>query len=406
MRLAGVLLWTVCVWNTGCAFGARALEGTHRPYNEAYRRVDSEELLLNIVRLRYGDAPAEVAVSSIAAQYELTAQAEAVPFFAGPSPSNTLAYRTFARVLPDAALGGAERPTISFTPIRSGDTIAHYLQPITPEGVVFLAGSHWPIGTVFRLWLEGINGVPNAPSGSGPTRSFPPRYTEFRRATELLQLLADRGELTFRTAEEEVLGDPITADRVSGKALDEARKAGFEYRQTPDRSAWQIVSRTRRIYLELSPRALESAEYQEVVRVLNLKSGLARYEVIQSTVGFIEEPPGAPPSDKLVLITRSLSQVLFYLSHGVGVPANHLMGGVAGQTLEPDGRAFDRQQVTGGLFVVKARRGNKPPPGAVVAVRYRDHWFYIDDADHDTKSTFVLLVPSRQLDVGAIHERK
>jgi hypothetical protein len=33
-------------------------------------------------------------------------------------------------------------------------------------------------------------------------------------------------------------------------------------------------------------------------------------------------------------------------------------------------------------------------------VRYRGYWFYIDDTDHDTKSTFVLMGPSRQLDLG------
>jgi hypothetical protein len=397
---SSILFCLVCLGCLGCSFGPRALEKTHGQYNEAYRRVDSEELLLNIVRLRYGDPPAEVEVSSIAAQYELSASAEARPFFGTESVSGPF-FRSFSTVLPFAGAAGANRPTISLTPIHSGETVTRFLQPISPEGVIFFAETSWPISAVFRLWLEGMNGVPNAPSASGPTRGFPPEYAEFRRAVDLLQAIQDRGELTFRKTEEETLSDPIATDRITGEALVEARKAGYEYRLTPDRKAWQLVTKSRRLYLDLSPRTLNSAEYQELIRLLNLKPGLTRYEVSQSTVGFIEQRPNAPPSEKLVLVTRSLIQVFYFLSHGVEVPGEHLASGVAKATLEADGRMFDWNQVTGELFTVKACHGKNPPAHAAVAVSYRGYWYYIDDTDHATKSTFILMRPSRQLDFGA-----
>jgi hypothetical protein len=399
---AYVLLGLAVLGAAGCAFGPRALEKTHGRYNEAYRQVDSEELLLNIVRLRYGDPPAEVEVSGIATQFELSASAEARPFFGTPNPAPDGTFRAFSTVLPFVGTGGANRPTFTLTPVHSGETIARYLRPITPEGVVFFAETSWPISSVFRLWLEGVNGVPNAPSASGPTRGFPPEYAEFRRACDLLQVIQDRGQLTFRKTEEEVLGDPIALDRVSGDTLIEARKAGYEYRLTPDRTAWQLVQKIRRIYLDLSPQALTSPEYQELVRLFNLRPGLTRYEVTQSSVGFIEQKPGAKPSDKLELVTRSLIQVFFSLSHGVEVPAEHFASGVAKATREPDGSLFDWQQVTGELFTVKACRGKKPPARATVAVSYRGYWFYIDDTDHTTKSTFILMRPSRQLEFGTV----
>jgi hypothetical protein len=397
---ACVLLFLASLWSAGCTFGPRALEKTHGRYNDAYRQVDSEELLLNIVRLRYGDPPAEVEVSGIAAQYELTASAEARPFFEAPNPAGSI-FRSFSAVLPFAEAGGSNRPTISLTPVHSGETVARYLQPITLEGVILLAETSWPISTIFRLWLEGINGVPNAPSASGPTRSFAPEYAEFRRAVEILQAIQDRGEVTFRKVEEDVLGDPIPAERVSGEALVEAQKAGFEYRLAADGKSWRLAHKARKLYLDFSPRAVNTPEYQELVRLLNLEPGLTRYEVTRSTVGFIEQKPGAKPSDKLVFVPRSLIQVVYYLSQGVEVPAEHLASRVAKPTLEADGRVFDWQQVTGGLFIVRACWGKKPPAGAAVAVPYRGYWFYIDDTDHATKSTFILLRPSRQLNLGA-----
>jgi hypothetical protein len=394
---ASVLCCLACVAAGGCAFGPRALEKSHARYNEAFRQVDSEELLLNIVRLRYGDVPAEVEVSAIAAQYELAADTEARPFFSTEATGDL--FRSFTSVLPFASVRGANRPTISLTPIHSAETIARYLRPITLEGVIFFAETSWPIATIFRLWLEGMNGVPNAPSASGPTRGFAPEYAEFRRACELLQSLQDRGELTFRKVEEEVPGDPIPADRVTGEALVEAQKAGLEYRRTPDGNAWQLARKLRKLYLDLSPRALTSPEYHELVGLLNLRPGLTRYEVTQSTVGFIEQKPGAGPSNKLVLVTRSMIQVAFYASHGVEVPAEHL-GTVAKATSGPDGRPFDWARVTGELFTVKSCSGKKPPPCATVAVRHRGYWFYIDDTDHATKSAFMLLRPSRRLEFG------
>ncbi len=405
MRGVSTLLFLAAAWSAGCAFGPRTLERTHRRYNEAYLRVDSEELLLNIVRMRYGDPPAEVEVSGIAAQYELTATAEARPFFEAPNPAGST-FRTFPNVLPFAGAGGASRPTITLTPVHSGETVSRYLRPITPDGVVFLAETGWPISAVFRLWLDGLNGLPNAPSAAGPTRVFAPEYADFRRAAELLQAMQDRGELTFRKVDEEVPGDPIAADRVTGEALIEARKAGFEYRRTPDGAAWRLVSRASRLYLDLSPRAQGSAEYLELVGLLNLRPGLVRYEVIPSTQGCIERRPDAPPSDRLVLSTRSLIQVLFYLSHGVEVPPEHLATGVARATLEPDGRVFDWGQVTGGLFTVRACCGKAAPPDAAVAVPYRGYWFYIADTDHATKGTFALMRPSREFDIGSVAGRK
>jgi hypothetical protein len=396
---ANVLFCLVCFGCLGCSFGPRTLENSHSQYNLAFKQVDSEELLLNIVRLRYGDAPAEVEVSSIAAQYELSASADVRPFFSTESLTGPI-FRSFSTVLPFAGVAGANRPTFSLTPVHSDKTIARFLKPISPEGVVFFAETSWPISTVFRMWLEGMNGVPNAPSASGPTRSFPPEYSDFRRAIELLQVIQDRGELTFRKTEEEALGDPISADRVSGEALVEARKAGYEYRLTADKKGWQLVTKSRRIYLDLSPRTLQSGEYLELTRLLNLKQGLTRYEVSQSTVGFIEQRPNAPAGDKIVLVTRSLVQVMYYLSHGVEVPGEHIASGVAKPTVEADGRLFDWHKVTGDLFVVKSCRGKKPPPAALVTVPYRGHWFYIDDTDHATKSTFLLLRPSRYLDLS------
>src|SRR5690348_15557699 len=94
----------------GCAFGPRMLEQTHGKYNESVRTVYEEQLLRNIVHMRYNEAPAALNVSGIAAQYELGTQAEARPFFIAPNPSNAnVIFRTFTSILPDALVSGSNR---------------------------------------------------------------------------------------------------------------------------------------------------------------------------------------------------------------------------------------------------------------------------------------------------------
>src|SRR5439155_26626053 len=95
-----VLLLAIGLTSCGCSLGPKALEKSHGLYNQSLVQVDSEELLLNIVRLRYNDQLGEVEVSAIAAQYELGAQAEGRPFSSTESTSSNV-FRSFSTVLPD-----------------------------------------------------------------------------------------------------------------------------------------------------------------------------------------------------------------------------------------------------------------------------------------------------------------
>ena len=63
-----------------------------------------------------------------------------------------------------------------------------------------------------------------------------------------------------------------------------------------------------------------------------------------------------------------------------------------------DGTEFDWSRVTGDLF--RVRSSVDQPDDAFVRVRYRNAWFYIDDSDLSSKSTFNLLDQLFQLQAG------
>ena len=127
-----IVLCGLCVAGMcpGCAFGPKVLEKTHGRYQESVRTVNEEQLLRNIVHLRYNEIPFELNVSSIATQYELAGSAEARPFFIAPNPSNSnVIFRTFTSILPDLSVSGANRPTITLVPADNSETVRRVLTP-------------------------------------------------------------------------------------------------------------------------------------------------------------------------------------------------------------------------------------------------------------------------------------
>ena len=78
-----------------------------------------------------------------------------------------------------------------------------------------------------------------------------------------------------------------------------------------------------------------------------------------------------------------------FLSTGIDVPAVHVYCGLVTVTTDARGCPFNWQYVLGNRFRVLVSKTR--PHCAAVAVKYRHHWFYIDDRDRASKATFMLL---------------
>lgn len=385
----------------GCAFGPRALEKTHGRYYESVRLVDEEELLRNLVHLRYNETPASLNVQSIAAQYELSGQAEARPFFLAPNPSSSpVLFRTFAAVLPDLLVSGANRPTISLVPGDDSAAIRQFLTPVNADTLVFLVQSGWPVTTILRLWVDAANGVPNGPATlpCEPVADF----ERFRRVLELLRhLTVDEDALAIRAEEKAVeRSGPLPAEAVTAAAAVEAAKNGLEYLPRGDGKTWSLVKKERRLVLRVTPGQEDDPGVLELERLLNLVPGRARYDLVVAT-GRVADPARHPrtPAEELRVTPRSTAQVYLFLAHGVEVPDEHVSCGVACLPTDAEGHPFDGRELTAGLFEVHVcKGGHKPPPNAYVAVRYRGWWYYIDDSDPASKATFALMLRLSRLD--------
>jgi hypothetical protein len=399
LALCGALILATA---EGCAFGPRVLEQTHGRYQESLRLVNEEQLIRNLVHERYDEGPMSLNVSSIAAQYELSGGADVQPFFTTPNPASTGIFRTFTRFYPSANVSGSNRPTITLVPANDGDAVRRFLTPISNETLTFLTETSWPVSVVFRLWVERLNGVPNAVTASGPSRGVISDYGRFLRISELMQLAQDREMGSMRVESRDVeVGGPVPAGAVTPAVVLDAAKNGLEYRPCGDGRTWAVLRKENRLVMRVNPVASGSPELLELERLLNLMPGLPEYDVVVAP-GVVLDPLTypRPPGKEVRIMTRSNSQVMFYLANGVEVPPEHLACGLARPLHDAAGRCIDGRELTRGLFEIHACKGHKPPAAAHVAVKYRNCWYYIDDRDHASKATLMLMLQLSRLDFG------
>ena len=395
-RMALCVLALTC---GGCSFGPRALPTDRIRYNEAVKVSGEEQLLLNIVRLRYTDTPSSLAVSSLADQYEFTRNVGLTPFFTAAAGGQALGgYR--GAVLPQVGWSSASRPTLTYTSQDDQEFTRRLFTPLSLESTASLSKTTWPTSTVFRLWLENLNWVSNAETGSGPTPKTPPEFADFLAGVEALQRLTDRKLATvFIDEQDDPVSDELPPEKITADAVVRAAQAGFEYRKDKTGN-WRVVRKKQQPTLRFDESVKNDPDFLTLCRAFKLNPARTSFEFTTAKLDpYLKDAP-KDGLDKLDLETRSLLQVLFFVANGVEVPSAHIASGVAPITTGADGRAFDWQQVLGGLFKVCWAEGKRPPASAHVAVQHKGYWFYIDERDRDTKATFALLVELARLQLS------
>jgi hypothetical protein len=394
--------------SSGCVLGPTALRKTHGRYHEAVKQVQDEALLRNLVRLRYTEALSTLDVASITAQFEADASAEARPFFGTPNPAGTNIFRTFTKILPDAVLSGADRPTISLQPGDESQEISRFLKRLSADNFAFFVESGISPTNLSLLWFDSINFVRNAPAmrHENVLDAEIRDYAAYRRIAELLEEL-ERNKLARFVVREELrpVGTPVAAERVSQSDQLEASKQEMEYRAGPTAGTLVLMRRHRALLLKINGLAQGCPTLLEFCGLLNLEIGLPEYELI---VGEAEPfPQSVPPRPRkqVVLEPRSTFEALIYMSHGVSVPPEHVEHGLVRQTELPDGGLFDWSTLTRGVFEVHYVKQHHRPEDAYVAVQCRGYWFYIDDRDHTSKTTFNQVYHLSRLDLAATGAR-
>jgi hypothetical protein len=385
--LCVALLIAVSFSLIGC-LGPAAVSLTRTRYNEVYRKTNDEQILLNIVRLRYADSPIFIDLNNITSQFEVSGHGNYSYGLdgAGPGFSNLGIGDLFVR----------DAPTLSFHP-RSGQEIAKaLLTPLSAELFsVVNAGAN--IEQFFLMAVNDINDVPNANRAIAMTPSSPDNNTEFKRGIQLLTTLEHRGaiELTVRKFEEtDDASDPIPIERVRGGDLVNAARENYVFRKD-DNDRMTVRKRERTLILRVREQDRQAPEILEFARIFRLKPGQTIYKIKSELSGDhpdrkheVSEEHESGAGDTIFVNMRSMLQIGVFLSKGVCVPEDHVTCGIVPMTPDDAGELYDWTQVTQGLFQVCCSR--RRPKRSEIAVKYRGYWFSI--ASNDVNSRAVLAI--------------
>lgn len=310
----------------GCAaIGPRTVAFDRFDYGAAIADSWKQQMLLNIVKLRYVDLPVFVDVSSIVAGYSLQTGVTVT----GVGSSLRAVQGDYGSVSGQAVY--TDRPTVTYVPMTGEKFLRGLITPIDPKSIFFLLQSGYAADFILALSVESLNGVRNRVAVGGAMRDAEP---EFLRALELLRDVQASGGLGMRVEEDK-----------------EKRSTAVLFFQRAD----------------LAPEV--QAKAAEIRRLLRLPEDQHRFVLRYS--------PMRGTDNELAVNSRSLLQILQAFAGQVEIPAEHLRQGIAAPGFA--------QAPPGQQHVGRIRSGPERPEGAYAAVPYRGHWFWVDDADWLTK---------------------
>jgi hypothetical protein len=332
---AGLLpLLTVLAVLAGCAHvGPKTVAVDRFDYGTAIADSWKQQTLLNIVKMRYMDLPVFVDVASIVSGYSLQTGVNV----GGTVSSKGAIQGDFAAVGGQAVY--TDRPTITYVPL-TGDRFLHGLMtPIDPKNIFFMIQAGYAADFLLALTVESLNGVRNRSAIGMTVREADP---EFLRALALLRDIQAAGAFGMRVEEDKTKG-----------------------------STGVLFFRRDDVPAEIVEKAAE------LKRLLRLPAEQQRYALTYSPVR------GA--DNELAVNSRSMMQIMSAFSTYLEVPEVDLTAHCALPALANTAPA-DRHDL------VQIHSGSEKPAAAFAAVRYRDHWFWVDDGDLQTKRALTAVI--------------
>lgn len=373
---------------TGCTNGPKLIVNSHTEYNNAIRQVMNEELLLNIVRMRYAEAPQFLEVSGITTTFETNSS------LAGEGASlNTSGITAGAT----GSIGFTDRPTISLTPRQGREAASQLMSSISITDIPYLANAGYRLDHLLVLLAENINGVRSFDVGTSlPTRGG---QLAFAKVIVAVAELHRRDQIVcgFLKAYDYYDG---TLSKSQLKPTDylAAVQSGKRWRPIDgDEEAdnWALHTYDLEPVIWISPEGLASMEGMDLVRLLNLDPSAPFYWLDDAKF----QTPPTVLTDSIRIRMRSFYGVMNFLAHAVEIPPEDEQ---AGRSLmgSPGEGELARHVMLYLAKILHVHESSAAPKDAFVSVHHRGVWFYIDDTEVMSKRSFTMAVELMNLEIS------
>ena len=315
-NVAAQIRLTLLLFLPGCpSIGPGTVPRDRVGYITALAESWKEQTLLNVVRMRYGDAPGFLDVSSVISGYaaiqgQLAAGAAISSDLTATIPSNQV------------TLGGnvtyLDRPTITYTPLTGDKFAKSLLRPIPPSAIFELIQAGYPADLILLMTTRAINGVYNRSSAGGRTREPDADFYPLLDALRRLQL---SGAVSLR---------------LEKHGADDTEILIFSGRHSAEVDS-------------------DLAYVRKILGVVPGKSG-------ELTLTFGALPRG---DKEIAVLSRSMLEILLEVSYGVDVPEAHVSEGRTAAATRFDDAQNPRDRP---LVYVQSSASQPPQPFAAVTL--------------------------------------
>ena len=329
LKFKPVIMMLILILLAGCSgIGPSTVDRDRFDYVNALSNSWKKQMLLNLVKIRYLDAPVFLDVSSVISQYAIEGKINLGASWNDP-------------ILGDSQmLGGSgkytDRPTITYTPLTGDKFSRSLMTPIPIRAFLFLIQSDYPVDFLFRIAVQTVNGIDNRFGPKMIGRSADPK---FYRLIEALRRIQRSGGLGMRV-----------------KPIGKKQAVVVFFRSKLSDEIAKDINTVQQI-LGLSPEAKE----------------------IRAIYGAF-----AADDREIAILTRSMLQIMIELASYIDVPAKDIKEGRV--ALSSD------ENVPGIPPLIRIQSDVSRPENALVTIPYRDNWFWIDDTDLASKRIFSFLM--------------
>jgi len=284
-------------------------------------------MLLNLLKVRYTDAPVFMDVASVINSYELAGDVNLFGQLAKVNAGDQIA---------SLGMTGryADKPTITYQPLAGDKFTRSLMLPIPVPSIMHLIQSGFPADLVLRICVDSINGLTNSYGGQARLQEGDPKFRELLVALKENQLVGGMGMRMKAAADKQ----------------------------------------TAVIFLRPFVDETIAAPSRKVRELLGLNPSVREYSVVYGNY---------PESDtEIAIISRSILQILVDLASYIDVPEADV---AEGRVYSPQ-RTAEQEKMFPPL--INVRCAPYAPADAYVAVNYRNQWFWIDDRDRQSKQMF------------------
>ena len=366
----------------GCAMQTEIIQSRHWDLNETIRETKEQQLLLNMVRMRYEETPYFLQMSSITTTFSAGANAG----LQASLPSGGDAPNIYT---PNAGISYSETPTVTWSIPDSSEMLARFYAPIGTNQLTVLAQSGFDVIDVFTIGTRKINALRNREFSMKDGLLEPPGYADFLEVFRIWKELSREGLVdTAYSLNAKYGGVTLPISQLEARGAAEGLALGQLYLSREPGQATPLLA-IKPLHLRFTKNSDGDPRARRLRELLKLRDDLYTFPILDVTdaspeslrsldgrIALVFDPD--VKLSQIVLSNRSVIEILRFASAFITAPPADIEKGLV------------RRHDLGSHTLLTVLSSEDEPADAWLKVQYRGLWFYVPETDLNSRSSFGL----------------